>query len=121
MSALLLDGTKIAAEIKTEVGAEAKALINAGVRPGLAAVLVGNDPASRQYVRNKQRYAAELGFASRVIEVPPQKATTAHLLEIVDGLTETDETPAGWIVTGADFPPMVVLAVIVTTVSVFTL
>jgi methylenetetrahydrofolate dehydrogenase (NADP+)/methenyltetrahydrofolate cyclohydrolase len=57
-----------------------------GVSPGLAAVLVGNDPASRQYVRNKQRYAAELGFASRVIEVPPQKATTAHLLEIVDGL-----------------------------------
>jgi len=57
-----------------------------GVSPGLAAVLVGNDPASRQYVRNKQRYAAELGFASHVIEVPPQEATAARLLDVVDGL-----------------------------------
>ncbi len=55
-------------------------------RPDLAAVLVGNDPASRQYVRNKQRYAAELGFASQVIEVPPREATTARLLDVIDGL-----------------------------------
>ena len=57
-----------------------------GVSPGLAAVLVGNDPASRQYVRNKQRYSAELGFTSRLIEVPVAEATTAHLLEVIDGL-----------------------------------
>jgi methylenetetrahydrofolate dehydrogenase (NADP+)/methenyltetrahydrofolate cyclohydrolase len=52
----------------------------------LAAVLVGNDPASRQYVRNKQRYAAELGFASQVIEVPPKEASTAQLLDLIDKL-----------------------------------
>ncbi len=63
-----------------------------GVSPGLAAVLVGNDPASRQYVRNKQRYAAELGFASQVIEVAPNEATTARLLDVVDGLNRDART-----------------------------
>ena len=54
--------------------------------PGLAAVLVGNDAASRQYVRNKQRFAGELGFASRVVEVPPEQATTERLLQVVEDL-----------------------------------
>ena len=55
MSAILLDGTRIASEIKAEVAAHAQSLISAGVRPGLAAVLVGNNPASEIYVRSKVR------------------------------------------------------------------
>jgi len=90
MSALLLDGTKIAAEIKTEVGAEAKALINAGVRPGLAAVLVGNDPASEVYVRSKVRACEALGFFSEHI-VRPDTLTTADVLALVEELNARDD------------------------------
>jgi methylenetetrahydrofolate dehydrogenase (NADP+)/methenyltetrahydrofolate cyclohydrolase len=82
-----MDGKAVSAALMPELRRHAEELsARHGVSPGLAAVLVGNDPASRQYVRNKQRYAAELGFASRVIEVPPQEATTAQLLDIVEGL-----------------------------------
>ena len=87
MAAIIMDGRAVSAALMPELRRHAEELsARHGVSPGLAAVLVGNDPASRQYVRNKQRYAAELGFASQVIEVPPQEATTAHLLEIVEGL-----------------------------------
>jgi len=82
-----MDGRAVSAALMPELHRHAEELsARHGVSPGLAAVLVGNDPASRQYVRNKQRYAAELGFASQVIEVPPQEATTARLLDVVDGL-----------------------------------
>jgi methylenetetrahydrofolate dehydrogenase (NADP+)/methenyltetrahydrofolate cyclohydrolase len=82
-----MDGRAVSAALMPELRRHAEELsARHGVSPGLAAVLVGNDPASRQYVRNKQRYAAELGFASQVIEVPPKEATTARLLEVVDGL-----------------------------------
>ena len=53
MAARILDGTKIAAEIRAEVTAQAKALALSGVRPGLAVVLVGHNPASEVYVRGK--------------------------------------------------------------------
>ena len=90
MSALLLDGTKIAVEIKAEVGAEANALINAGVRPGLAAVLVGNDPASEVYVRSKVRACEALGFFSEHI-VRPDTLTTADVLALVEELNARDD------------------------------
>jgi methylenetetrahydrofolate dehydrogenase (NADP+)/methenyltetrahydrofolate cyclohydrolase len=51
MAATILDGNKIAGEIKAEIAAEVKTMTAAGVRPGLAVVLVGNDPASEIYVR----------------------------------------------------------------------
>jgi len=50
MAATILDGNKIAGEIKAEIAAEVKTMTAAGVRPGLAVVLVGNDPASEIYV-----------------------------------------------------------------------
>ena len=53
MPARILDGTKIASEIRAEVAAQTKALALSGVRPGLAVVLVGHDPASEVYVRGK--------------------------------------------------------------------
>ena len=51
MPARILDGTTIANDIRTEVAAEVKAMASAGVRPGLAVVLVGHNPASEIYVR----------------------------------------------------------------------
>ncbi len=53
MAATLLDGNKIANEIRAEVAAEVRTLSAAGVRPGLAVILVGNNPASEIYVRGK--------------------------------------------------------------------
>ncbi len=53
MSARILDGTKIASDIRSEVAAEAKAMATAGIRLGLAVILVGHNPASEVYVRGK--------------------------------------------------------------------
>ena len=57
-----LDGTAIAAQIKAEVAAEVQQLATQGIRPGLAAVLVGNVPASEIYVRSKVRTCEQLGL-----------------------------------------------------------
>lgn len=87
MAAIIMDGRAVSAALMPELSRYAQELSQRhGVSPGLAAVLVGKDPASRQYVRNKQRYAAELGFGSQVVEVPVEQATTERLLEIIDGL-----------------------------------
>ena len=90
MSAILLDGTRIAAEIKAEVATDAQPLISAGVRPGLAAVLVGNNPASEIYVRNKVRACEALGFLSDQI-VLSESATTAEILKVVQELNSRNE------------------------------
>ena len=89
MPAILLDGTRIANEIKAEVAAEAKGLISSGVSPGLAAVLVGNNPASEIYVRNKVRACEALGFLSEQI-VLSETATTAEVLKLVHDLNAHD-------------------------------
>jgi methylenetetrahydrofolate dehydrogenase (NADP+)/methenyltetrahydrofolate cyclohydrolase len=54
--------------------------------PALAAILVGDDPASRQYVRNKRRWAEELGFASEIVKMSAAEATTERLLEVITRL-----------------------------------
>ena len=90
MPAILLDGTRIATEIKAEVAAEAKSLLAAGVRPGLAAVLVGNNPASEIYVRNKVRACEALGFFSEHI-VLSDSSNTTDVLGVVQRLNSRDE------------------------------
>ncbi len=65
MSAKILDGAKLAAEIKAEVAEEVRRLAAEGMRPGLAAVLVGNDPASEVYVRNKVKTCEAVGHLQR--------------------------------------------------------
>ena len=64
MSARIIDGSKISAEIKAEVAAEVNELVREGLCPGLAAVLVGNDPASEVYVRSKVKTCEQLGLDS---------------------------------------------------------
>jgi methylenetetrahydrofolate dehydrogenase (NADP+)/methenyltetrahydrofolate cyclohydrolase len=86
----VLDGTAIAAEIKREVAEEVKALAAQGVRPGLAAVLVGHVPASEIYVRSKVQTCAELGLFSELV-TPPDTVTTEEMLELVASLNARDD------------------------------
>ena len=79
----ILDGAAIAAQIKQEVAEEVKRLATQGVRPGLAAVLVGHVPASEIYVRNKVQTCAELGLFSELI--------TPHDTVTTEALTTDDE------------------------------
>src|SRR6201986_3758988 len=85
-----LDGTAIAAQIKAEVAAEVQQLATQGIRPGLAAVLVGNLPASEIYVRSKVRTCEELGLYSDLI-TPPDTITTEEMLELVAQLNARDD------------------------------
>ncbi|MGC2184533.1 MAG: bifunctional 5,10-methylenetetrahydrofolate dehydrogenase/5,10-methenyltetrahydrofolate cyclohydrolase [Terriglobales bacterium] len=90
MAATILDGNKIASEIRAEVAAEAKSLAEAGMRPGLAVVLVGHNPASEIYVRGKVKSSEEVGIYSEK-HTPPDTATTAELLALVNDLNRRDE------------------------------
>ncbi len=88
--ARILDGAAIAAAIKQEVAEEVGALAARGVRPGLAAVLVGHVPASEIYVRNKVQACAELGIASDLI-TPAETVTTGEMLALVGELNARDD------------------------------
>lgn len=91
MTARILDGNKIAAEIRGEVAGELKQFAEAGLHPpGLAAVLVGDHPASEIYVRNKIRACEELGIFSEQI-TPAPDVSTGELLRIIDGLNARDD------------------------------
>lgn len=90
MSARILDGAKLAAEIRTEVAAEVRALAGSGLRPGLAVILVGHNPASEVYVRGKVKSSEEVGIYSEQ-HTPPESTTTEELLALVDSLNRRDE------------------------------
>src|SRR5271170_4790013 len=89
-SARILDGTKIANEIKAEVAADVAALAARGIRPGLAAVLVGSVPASQIYVPSKVKTCAELGLFSELI-TPPATVTTEEMLALVATLNARED------------------------------
>jgi methylenetetrahydrofolate dehydrogenase (NADP+)/methenyltetrahydrofolate cyclohydrolase len=86
----VLDGAAIAAAIKQEVAEEVKLLAARGIRPGLAAVLVGNVAASEIYVRSKVQSCADLGIFSELI-TPPASVTTEEMLDLVAQLNARDE------------------------------
>jgi methylenetetrahydrofolate dehydrogenase (NADP+)/methenyltetrahydrofolate cyclohydrolase len=81
----LIDGKAVAEKVLSETKARVAELARRGVKPGLAVVLVGDDPASRAYVRSKDRKAAELGLHSVKHELPAT-ATQGELLELVGKL-----------------------------------
>jgi methylenetetrahydrofolate dehydrogenase (NADP+) / methenyltetrahydrofolate cyclohydrolase len=90
MSAVIIDGKKIAAEIKQEIKVETETLKRErGVTPGLAFVIVGENPASRSYVRMKGKGCDEVGFYS-VTEQLPEQTTEAELLR---GLNRFNNDP----------------------------
>ncbi len=85
----LIDGKRIAAQIKEEVKEEAECLKQAGVQMCLAVVQVGNDPASSVYVRNKKKACEYVGIKSASFELPKDTAED-ELLELVRRLNEDD-------------------------------
>jgi methylenetetrahydrofolate dehydrogenase (NADP+)/methenyltetrahydrofolate cyclohydrolase len=90
MPAIILDGTKIAGQIKAEVAEQTKELSEAGLRPGLAVVLAGHNSASEIYVRNKVKTSEQLGIYSEK-HTPPDSVTTEELLALVNELNSRDE------------------------------
>lgn len=90
MPARILDGTKIAQDIRREVTADVTSMAAAGVRPGLAVMLVGHNPASEIYVRGKIKACEEVGIYSEQL-TPPEAATTSDLLALINELNRRDE------------------------------
>ena len=90
MAAIILDGNKIAGEIRAEVASEVRAMTAAGVRPGLAVVLVGHNPASEVYVRGKVKSSGEVGIYSEE-HTPPETVSTEELLELIADLNRREE------------------------------
>ncbi len=90
MAAKLLDGKKVSARIKSELALETEKLKKEGINPGLAVVIVGNDPASRVYVNNKKKACAEVGIYSEEYALP-EETTEKQLLELIDELNKNDK------------------------------
>lgn len=90
MAAIILDGNKIAGEIRAEVASEVKTMTASGMRPGLAVVLVGHNPASEAYVRGKVKSSAEVGIYSEQ-HTPPESVSTEELLKLISDLNGRDE------------------------------
>ena len=87
MPATLLDGRKISAEIREELKEETKRLAGRGVVPGLAGILVGEDPGSVTYVGLKSKACEEVGIKEMMVRLP-ETATEADLLKAIDGLNK---------------------------------
>ncbi len=91
MSAQILDGKAIAADLRKTIQAEVSAITAGGQRPpGLAVILVGDNPASQVYVRNKQKACEEVGFLSELIRLEADTAQD-ELLTLIDELNEHKE------------------------------
>ncbi len=83
--AIRLDGKATAAAVRADVAREVAELKQRGITPGLAVILVGDDPASRIYVNNKKKACAEVGFYSEEITLPAD-TTQEQLLRVVEEL-----------------------------------
>ncbi|WP_288475746.1 bifunctional methylenetetrahydrofolate dehydrogenase/methenyltetrahydrofolate cyclohydrolase FolD [uncultured Pantoea sp.] len=91
MAAKIIDGKTIAQQVRVEVAEKVKQRLAAGKRaPGLAVVLVGENPASQIYVASKRRACEEVGFHSRSYDLPAA-TREAELLDLIDTLNQDDE------------------------------
>ena len=90
MTARILDGSRMAAEIRAEVAADVKAMAASGIQPGLAVVLVGHNPASEVYVRGKVKSSEEVGIYSEK-HTPPETVSTKELLDLIADLNRREE------------------------------
>jgi methylenetetrahydrofolate dehydrogenase (NADP+)/methenyltetrahydrofolate cyclohydrolase len=104
LAAHVLDGNAIREQIYGELAGEISALAAAGIRPGLAAVLVGDNPASKVYVKSKIAACEKLGLASIQV-TPPTTISTAELLAIVEDLNRRDDVDG--ILVQLPLPPQV--------------
>jgi methylenetetrahydrofolate dehydrogenase (NADP+) / methenyltetrahydrofolate cyclohydrolase len=90
LSARILNGNAIRDQIYAELQTEISSLAAEGIRPGLAAVLVGENPASKLYVNSKIAACGKLGIASFLL-TPPASITTGDLLTVIGGLNRRDD------------------------------
>lgn len=88
--AIKIDGKAIAAAVRQEVRAEAEELTRQGMTPGLAVIVVGDDPASRVYVNNKKKACAEAGIRSEEFALPAD-TTQEQLLAVVEELNARED------------------------------
>ena len=87
---MIIDGKAVAADVRARVASEVSAFVEEhGVRPGLATILVGDDPASHVYVRNKRKASEEVGIASIHHELPAT-ASQEEVAELITSLNEDD-------------------------------
>ena len=93
---LILRGKDVSLAVKAELVKRIAVLEEKGVKPGLTAVLVGEDPASQVYIRSKERQSAKLGFNSQVIRLPAE-TSQSELLSLIDSLN-TDGSVHGILV-----------------------
>src|SRR5579875_1264016 len=115
MTAVLLDGKQLAQTMQAEIAAEVAQLLRVrGLRPGLAAVLVGDNPASQIYVRNKRRACDKVGIASFLHELPAN-TSESELLTLIARLN-VDSTVHG-ILVQLPLPPHINEATIVDAVA----
>ena len=80
----IIDGKKISAEIRAEIREEVTKMKENGVCPGLAVIIVGENPASKVYVRNKGRACAEVGIYSEIIEMPEETTEETLLSKLAE-------------------------------------
>ncbi len=104
MPARILDGTKIRDEVFAELSEEIASLDLSGIRPGLAAVLVGENPASQLYVKGKIAASGQLGLASW-LHTPPASVTTDEVLALVQDLNRDNKVDG--ILVQLPLPPQV--------------
>ncbi len=104
MTARILDGNKIRDQIFAELKDEVRLLTAAGVRPGLAAVLVGENPASQLYVKSKIAACEEIGLSSALL-TPPATVSTLELLAVVEDLNRANDVDG--ILVQLPLPPQV--------------
>ncbi len=90
MAATILSGTRIAAEIRNEVAQQVRALAESGIRPGLAVIAVGDNPAADIYVRNKMKACQELGIHAESY-TRPETVSGQELLGLIQHLNGHDE------------------------------
>ena len=115
MTAITIDGLAIARRLRDQIAAGAAALAETtGVRPGLAAVLLGDDPASATYVRMKERACDDAGFGSRVLRLPADTSED-DLLGLVDDLNGDPEVHG--ILVQLPLPPQIDAARVVRAVN----
>lgn len=90
MSAVRMDGKALSAKVRSSILAETEELKKKGVTPGLAVIIVGNDPASEIYVRNKEKACAECGFYSEKYALPAE-TSQEELLGLIDQLNHSPQ------------------------------
>src|SRR5215510_6914030 len=114
MTARILNGLEVAQRIKETVATRVGEMVRAGVKPGLAAVLVGDNPASKLYVRSKVKTCEDLGLHSEIYQLP-ENTTTGQLLGLIKELNQNNQIDG--ILVQLPLPPQIETRIIIEAVD----